>query len=98
MIHMVDCGGQYLDGTTDLSRTFHFGTPTALEKEAHSIVLLAVLDCERLRWPANTLTGRAFDVLVRRRFWEKCRDYEHFSGHGVGHFLGVVQGPAGITF
>lgn len=87
MIHLVDSGGQYLDGTTDVTRTFHFGNPTKEEKEAYTRVLLGNLDIERLRWPKNFgLKGSHIDVLARRRLWEKGLNYGHGTGHGVGYF------------
>ena len=89
MIHLVDSGGQYLDGTTDCTRTFHFGDPSDAEKEAYTRVLLGNLDVERLRWPAGKLTGGDIDVLARRHLWAGGLDYMHGTGHGVGHFLGV---------
>lgn len=97
MIHLVDSGGQYLDGTTDCTRTFHFGHPSAAEKEAYTRVLLGNLDVERLRWPAGKLTGGDVDVLARRHLWAGGLDYMHGTGHGVGHFLGVHEGPVGIS-
>ena len=90
MIHLLDSGGQYLDGTTDVTRTFHFGTPTAEEKNAYTRVLGGNLDVERLRWPSDTaLTGANIDILARRRLWESKLDYGHGTGHGVGYFEGV---------
>ena len=89
MIHLVDSGGQYLDGTTDVTRAFHFGTPTAEEKEAYTRVLLGNLDLERLKWPAGRLTGAHIDVMARRHLWQAGLDYMHGTGHGVGHFLSV---------
>lgn len=87
MIHLLDSGGQYLDGTTDVTRTFHFGEPTAEEKNAFTRVLLGNLDLERLLWPKiHRLTGAAIDVLARRRLWHDKLDYGHGTGHGVGYF------------
>jgi Xaa-Pro aminopeptidase len=60
-------------------------------------VLLGNLDLERLRWPANKLTGADIDVLARRHLWKKGKDYLHGTGHGVGHFGGVHEGPVGIS-
>lgn len=97
MIHLLDSGGQYLDGTTDVTRTYHFGNPTPEEKDAFTRVLLGNLDIERLQWPAGGLTGGDIDVLARRHLWNKGLDYMHGTGHGVGHFLGVHEGPVGIS-
>jgi Xaa-Pro aminopeptidase len=93
-IYLLDSGGQYLDGTIDTTRTMHFGEPTAHEKECFTRVLLGNLDLERLVWPASArLTGNDMDVLARRRLWEVGLDYNHATGHGVGYFLNVHEGP-----
>jgi Xaa-Pro aminopeptidase len=98
MIHLLDSGGQYLDGTTDVTRTFHFGNPTEQEKDAYTRVLLGNLDVERLIWPKDSdIHGGDIDVLARRRLWQKKLDYGHGTGHGVGHFEGVHEGPCGIS-
>lgn len=98
MIHLLDSGGQYLDGTTDVTRTFHFGNPTDKEKDAYTRVLLGNLDIERLRWPKKTpLHGGDIDVLARRHLWAHDLDYGHGTGHGVGYFQGVHEGPVGIS-
>jgi Xaa-Pro aminopeptidase len=98
MIHLLDSGGQYLDGTTDVTRTFHFGNPTDAEKDAYTRVLLGNLDVERLVWPKDSdIHGGDIDVLARRRLWQNKLDYGHGTGHGVGHFEGVHEGPCGIS-
>ena len=89
MIHLVDSGGQYLDGTTDVTRTFHFGNPTPEEKDSYTRVLLGVIDIERLRLPAGKITGGDIDILARRHLWAVGKDYMHGTGHGVGYFQGV---------
>ena len=67
MIHLVDSGGQYLDGTTDVTRTFHFGNPTDEERDAYTRVLLGNLDILRMVWPKSVdLDGKDFDLLARR--------------------------------
>jgi Xaa-Pro aminopeptidase len=72
MIHLVDSGGQYLDGTTDVTRAFHFGTPTIAEKDAYTRVLLGNLDIERMKWPTTVkLNGMEMDILARRHLWKK---------------------------
>lgn len=96
-IHLLDSGGQYLDGTTDVTRTFHFGNPTQQEKDAFTRVLLGNLDIERLRWPAGQLSGADIDVLARRHLWKRGMDYNHGTGHGVGYFECVHEGPVGIS-
>lgn len=80
-----------------MTRTYHFGNPTPEEKDAFTRVLLGNLDIERLQWPAGGLTGGDIDVLARRHLWNKGLDYMHGTGHGVGHFLGVHEGPVGIS-
>ena len=93
-IYLLDSGGQYLDGTIDTTRTLHFGQPTAREKECNTRVLLGNLDLERARWPKTArLGGTDLDVLARRRLWEAGLDYNHATGHGVGYFLNVHEGP-----
>jgi Xaa-Pro aminopeptidase len=97
-IYLLDSGGQYWNGTTDITRTVHFGVPTAAEQEAYTRVLLGNLDLERLIWPAaSNLSGSDMDVLARRRLWEAGLDYNHSTGHGVGYFLNVHEGPHSIS-
>jgi len=97
-IYLLDSGGQYLDGTTDVTRTTHFGTPTAEEKDAYTRVLLGNLDVERVVIPNDGSHGGAdIDILARRHLWEAGLDYGHGTGHGVGHFLNVHEGPHGIS-
>lgn len=97
MIHLLDSGGQYLDGTTDVTRTYHFGNPTAEERDSFTRVLLGNLDIERLHWPAGKMSGADIDILARRHLWAKGLDYGHGTGHGVGYFQGVHEGPVGIS-
>lgn len=59
--------------------------------------MLGNLDIERLKWPANKLTGADIDVLARRHLWKQGKDYLHGTGHGVGYFGGVHEGPVGIS-
>ena len=93
-IYLLDSGGQYLDGTIDTTRTLHFGNPGDWEKECFTRVLLGNLDLERVKWPASArITGNDLDVLARRWLWEKGLDYNHATGHGVGYFLNVHEGP-----
>lgn len=94
-IYLLDSGGQYWDGTTDITRTVHFGSPTAREKECYTRVLLGNLDLCRLKWPKGQ-AGEDMDVLARRWLWAANLDYNHGTGHGVGYFLNVHEGPHGI--
>jgi len=99
-IYLLDSGGQYLDGTTDITRCGHFGgkAPTAFQKEAYTRVLLGVLDVERVVWPSTgTYHGGDFDILARKHLFEAGLDYKHGTGHGVGSLLCVHEGPIGIS-
>ncbi|CAD8063357.1 unnamed protein product [Paramecium primaurelia] len=97
-IYLIDSGGQYLDGTTDVTRTYHFTQPTVEERNAYTRVLLGNLDIERLKWPQKSkIHGGDIDVLARRWLWEANLDYGHGTGHGVGYFLNVHEGPHGIS-
>lgn len=100
-IYLLDSGGQYWDGTTDITRTWHFGgkEPTDFQRDCYTRVLMGVLDLERLCWPVSqNLTGANMDVLARRNLWAVGLDYGHGTGHGVGHYLNVHEGPNGISF
>ncbi|KAF2750241.1 putative Xaa-Pro aminopeptidase P [Sporormia fimetaria CBS 119925] len=94
-IYLCDSGGQYQDGTTDTTRTLHFGEPTDMERKAYTLVLKGHLALERARFPKGT-SGFAIDVLARQFLWNQGLDYRHGTGHGVGSFLNVHEGPIGI--
>lgn len=96
-LYLCDSGAQYLDGTTDVTRTVHFGSPTREEKEAFTRVLLGHIALDRAVFPAGT-TGFMLDCLARHSLWEAGLDYRHGTGHGVGHFLNVHEGPQSISF
>jgi Xaa-Pro aminopeptidase len=99
-IYLLDSGGQYLDGTTDITRTAHFGgkEPTAFQKEAYTRVLLGNLELERIVWPKGAkFAGKDFDILARKYLFEVGLDYKHGTGHGVGSLLCVHEGPIGIS-
>ncbi|KAG8224298.1 hypothetical protein J437_LFUL007238 [Ladona fulva] len=89
---VIDSGGQYYDGTTDVSRTFHFGIPTAKQKEAYTRVLSGLLNLASLVFPAGKTEVADVDVLARAPLWAAGLDYRHGSGHGVGAFLSVHEG------
>ncbi len=93
---LVDSGAQYLDGTTDVTRTLAIGEPTAEMRERFTLVLRGHLGLGRVRFPAGT-TGSALDVLARAALWSAGLDYDHGTGHGVGSYLGVHEGPQGIS-
>jgi len=99
-IYLLDSGGQYTDGTTDITRTGHFGgkAPTAFQKEAYTRVLMGVLDLERIVWPGDsTISGADMDILARMHLWSNGQDFKHGTGHGVGTYLNVHEGPQGIS-
>jgi Xaa-Pro aminopeptidase len=93
---LVDSGGQYLDGTTDVTRTLAIGEPTAEMKRGFTLVLRGHLALGRVRFPAGT-TGSALDVLARAPLWSAGLDFDHGTGHGVGSYLGVHEGPQRIS-
>ncbi|KAI1812853.1 aminopeptidase-like protein [Poronia punctata] len=94
-IYLCDSGAQYLDGTTDTTRTLHFGTPTEREIESYTLVLKGNVALDTLVFPKGT-TGFAIDVMARQFLWKEGLDYRHGTGHGVGSFLNVHEGPIGI--
>lgn len=94
-VYLCDSGAQYFDGTTDTTRTLHFGEPTEMEIKAYTLVLKGVIAIDRAIFPKGT-TGIALDVLARHALWREGLDYRHGTGHGVGSFLNVHEGPIGI--
>jgi len=95
-IYLLDSGGQYLDGTTDVTRTFHFGIPTDREKEAYTRVLMGSIDLAMTVWPDGTY-GRDIDGRARTPLWQNGWNYNHGTGHGIGYFLNVHEGPGRIN-
>jgi Xaa-Pro aminopeptidase len=93
---LVDSGAQYLDGTTDVTRTLTVGEPSEEMRRAFTLVLRGHLALGRVRFPAGT-TGSALDVLARSALWSAGLDYDHGTGHGVGSYLGVHEGPQRIS-
>jgi Xaa-Pro aminopeptidase len=93
---LLDSGAQYLDGTTDVTRTLAVGTPTSEMRERFTLVLKGHLALARVRFPAGT-TGSALDVLARAPLWSAGLDFDHGTGHGVGSYLGVHEGPQRIS-
>lgn len=85
-IYLCDSGAQYLDGTTDTTRTLHFGTPTDMEIKAYTLVLKGVISLDRAVFPKGT-TGFALDGFARQYLWREGLDYRHGTGHGVGSYL-----------
>ncbi len=94
-IYLCDSGAQYQDGTTDTTRTLHFTEPTEMERKAYTLVLKGNIALERVKFPKGT-TGFALDALARQFLWAEGLDYRHGTGHGVGSFLNVHEGPIGI--
>ncbi|XP_012276652.1 xaa-Pro aminopeptidase ApepP isoform X2 [Orussus abietinus] len=94
---VVDSGGQYLDGTTDVTRTLHFGKPTREEKEAYTRVLIGSIQLASLIFPSNLRTDQ-LDTLARGPLWSVGLDYLHGTGHGIGHFLSVHEPPISVSY
>ncbi len=93
---LIDSGGQYLEGTTDITRTIHLGTPTLYEQECYTRVLKGHLALQRTRFPQGT-RGEQLDVLARQFLWQEGLNYAHGTGHGVGAYLCVHEGPQRIS-
>jgi Xaa-Pro aminopeptidase len=95
-IYLVDSGGQYLEGTTDITRTIHLGNPTTIQKRHYTLVLKGHLALARQKFPIGT-NGEHLDALARQYLWNDYLDYRHGTGHGVGSFLCVHEGPQKIS-
>jgi len=95
-IFLVDSGGQYLDGTTDITRTMPLGNPTDEQKMRFTEVLAGNIRLSRLRFPRGT-AGRQLDTVARIPLWEAGVNFGHGVGHGVGHYLSVHEGPQAIS-
>jgi Xaa-Pro aminopeptidase len=93
---LVDGGGQYLDGTTDVTRTIAIGAPSADQRRMFTLVLKGHIAMATVRFPAGT-TGHQLDALARLPMWMAGLDYDHGTGHGVGSYLGVHEGPQRIA-
>jgi len=94
-ILLLDSGGQYLDGTTDITRTVALGTPTAQQKTDNTLVLKGHIALARAIFPSGT-RGSQLDILARKAMWDLGLNYGHGTGHGVGHFLCVHEGPQSV--
>jgi len=92
---LVDSGAQYLDGTTDITRTISLGNPTALQRRDFTLVMKGHIALATAVFPENT-RGAQLDVLARQFLWKDGLSYLHGTGHGVGHFLNVHEGPQSI--
>ena len=93
---LVDGGGQYLDGTTDVTRTMAIGEPSADQRRMFTLVLKAHIAMAVIRFPVGT-SGHQLDALARAPMWMAGHDYDHGTGHGVGSYLGVHEGPQRIA-
>ncbi|XP_075042342.1 xaa-Pro aminopeptidase 2 isoform X1 [Mixophyes fleayi] len=94
-MYLVDSGGQYFDGTTDITRTVHWGKPTDFEKEAYTRVLMGNIELSRLVFPPRT-SGRNVESIARQALWEVGLNYGHGTGHGIGNFFAVHEWPVGF--
>ncbi|MGJ8623281.1 MAG: aminopeptidase P family protein [Yoonia sp.] len=93
---LVDSGGQYVDGTTDITRTIAMGTPTQEHRACYTRVLQGMIAVSRIRFPKG-VGGQHLDALARAPQWMAGQDYDHGTGHGVGSYLSVHEGPQGIS-
>ncbi|MDR3516290.1 MAG: aminopeptidase P family protein [Azospirillaceae bacterium] len=95
-LYLVDSGAQYRDGTTDVTRTIAIGTPSAEMRRRFTLVLKGHIALATVRFPVGT-TGSQLDILARLPLWSEGLDYDHGTGHGVGSFLSVHEGPQRIS-
>jgi Xaa-Pro aminopeptidase len=95
-LYLVDSGAQYLDGTTDVTRTVAIGNPSAEMRDRFTRVLKGHIALASCRFPQGT-SGSQLDALARKPLWEAGLDYDHGTGHGVGSYLGVHEGPQRIS-
>ena len=95
-LYLVDSGGQFLDGTTDITRTVPIGDPSTEMKRHYTLVLKGHIALDAVRFPPGT-TGTHLDILARHALWQAGLDYDHGTGHGVGVYLGVHEGPQRIA-
>lgn len=93
---LVDSGGQYLNGTTDITRTMATGPTTAEQRDCNTRVLKGMIGISRLSFPKGT-NGAAIDIIARHALWQVGLNFNHGTGHGVGAFLSVHEGPIGIS-
>ncbi|MDX1921499.1 MAG: aminopeptidase P family protein [Alphaproteobacteria bacterium] len=95
-LYLIDSGGQYFDGTTDVTRTLAIGTPSPQMKTHFTLVLKGHIGLAQAVFPQGTHGGQ-LDILARQHLWAAGLDYDHGTGHGVGAFLGVHEGPQSIS-
>lgn len=95
-LYLVDSGGQYRFGTTDITRTFCFGEPTPFQREMFTRVLKGHISLATASFPKGTY-GKQLDIAARRPLWDVGCTYGHGTGHGIGHYLNVHEGPVSIS-
>jgi Xaa-Pro aminopeptidase len=95
-ILLIDSGGQYLDGTTDITRTIVLGQPMERQKKDFTLVLKGMINLAAAKFPAGT-RGSQLDILARKALWDNGLNFGHGTGHGVGFFLNVHEGPQNIS-
>ena len=95
-LYLVDSGGQYQDGTTDITRTIAIGTPSDEMRRHFTLVLKGMIAVSRLKFPKGT-NGAHIDAFARTALWHEGLDFDHGTGHGVGSFLSVHEGPQRIS-
>ena len=95
-IYLVDSGGQYFDGTTDITRTVAIGQVSEQMKRNFTLVMKGHIALDQARFPEGT-TGSQLDALARQFLWQHGLDFDHGTGHGVGHFMSVHEGPQRIS-
>jgi Xaa-Pro aminopeptidase len=95
-ILLLDSGGQYLDGTTDITRTIAVGKPTDQQKSDFTLVLKGMINLALAKFPSGT-KGNQLDILAREALWDRGLNYGHGTGHGVGFCLNVHEGPQSIS-
>lgn len=96
-VYLCDSGGQYKDGTTDVTRTLHFGTPSKFLQECFTRVLKGVISVATSIFPTKT-KGNCLDSFARKALWDVGLDYGHGTGHGIGMYLNVHEGPMGVSW
>ena len=94
-IFLIDSGGQYLDGTTDITRTITLGVPDPIQKSDFTLILKGMINLAMAKFPFGT-KGFQLDILARKALWDHGLNYGHGTGHGVGFFLNVHEGPYSI--
>jgi Xaa-Pro aminopeptidase len=94
---LIDSGGQYFGATTDITRTVSIGIPSAEHIENYTNVLKGHIALASVAFPKNKVTGSNLDILARQFLWKQGKDYPHGTGHGVGSFLSVHEGPQSIS-